>query len=180
MKLKTKEVTLTGITMALSYIIARMTSFPVFPSAPYLKLHFGEVPLLLLTVCISLELGLIALFGKEILSFILSGSNILGLIADFVLVAAFLFVTAIILKKTKKRTVNVMTAAFCGAVIRALLAIPVNIVILRFQYGTPVAGVLAQLVWIIPFNFLKSFLDMVCVALLYERLKTPMQKALYG
>ena len=37
-----------AFTAALTVLLAKLTRFPPFPSAPYLKLEFSEIPLLLL------------------------------------------------------------------------------------------------------------------------------------
>ena len=180
MKNKTRFVVFAGLSAALSYVVAKFTAFSIFPATPYLRMHFGEVPLLLITLCGSLKLGICSLFVKEILSFFISGSNIFGLISDFILVTPFLITTKLVAKKLEGKKGQILIESLCGAVVRMILCVPVNIVILKFQYGTPVAGVMAQMLYILPFNFLKSMLDGICISLIYQKLNNPLKIFLQG
>lgn len=155
----------------MAYILARFTKFPVFPvGAPFLKMDFGEIPLLLLMTASPSFIGIYALLVKELLSFFVSGSNIFGLIADFVAVASFLVVFKLVLKE-EAGIKRIVIALIIGAAVRMVIAVPLNLVILKLQFGTPAAGVFAQLSYIIPFNFLKCVLDVVCFIFLYPRVK---------
>ena len=79
-----------AFTAALTVLLAKLTRFPPFPSAPYLKLEFSEIPLLLLCMFGSFPMGLVSLFLKELLSLLFWGTNVFALTADFAACAVFL------------------------------------------------------------------------------------------
>ncbi len=164
---------------ALVILLAKFTRFPPFPWAPYLKLEFGEIPLLLLLMFGSLSMALEALVLKELLSFLFWGTHIFGLASDFAACAVFLVAFSLSWQKTRawdSGLRRILWAALIGTAARVLAAIPINLVILPLQTGTPVAGVWAQMVYLLPFNALKCLLDLVCVLLLHPRVKSPLTK----
>lgn len=161
----------------IAYLLARFTKFVLFLAAPFLKMDFGEVPLLLIACIGDWKLGLTALAIKELLSLTVSGSNPFGLLADFMVCGAFIFVTAKVLKGNSKPLVT-LAAISCGALVRTIVGIPVNLIILRLQFGTNAADVLAQMVYILPFNLAKSFLGGASILYLLPRLKGPLSKSL--
>lgn len=160
-----------------AYLLARLTKFVIFPAAPFLKIDFGEVPLLLFACIGDWKFGLFALLIKEFLSLTVSGSNAFGLIADFLVCGTFILVTCIVLNDSSKFS-KMLAAISIGALARLVICIPVNFVILRLQFGTGAADVFAQLVYILPFNLVKSFLGGACILHLVPRLKSPLSKQL--
>lgn len=166
---KTKKLVYIAMTGVIVFLIAKFTKFPIFAAAPFLKMDLGEVPLILVSVLFSPSISLAALFVKELLSFFLSGSNILGLAADFLVCGSFLMTFSLALRyKISLQTITASTAI--GATIRMLVAIPVNLVVLWLQYRTNAAGVWAQMPYILLFNLIKTTLDGVCFFFLYPRL----------
>jgi coenzyme F420-0:L-glutamate ligase/coenzyme F420-1:gamma-L-glutamate ligase len=164
-----KGMVMIALTGAVAYILARYTKFPIFPSAAFLKLDFGETPLILMSL-FSVKYGIAALLMKELLSFTVSGSNILGLIADFAACGTFISVFG--LTARGKITARKMAFAACiGSLARSAAVIPVNLVILRLQFGTDAPAVIAQLPLIIVFNLLKCGLGSVCAIFLYPKLR---------
>ena len=155
---------------SMAYVLARFTKFPLFAAAPFLKMDFGEVPLLLIASLCSPEIGLAALGLKEMLSLFISGSNMLGLIADFFVAGTFLLLHSKLLGRHSRLT-RVLLCCLVGTVARLIIAVPVNLIILKLQYGTPAAGVFAQMAYILPFNAIKSILGSISFALLFRRLR---------
>lgn len=168
---------------ALVILLAKFTRFPPFPWAPYLKLEFGEIPLLLLLMFGSLPMALEALVLKELLSFFFWGTNLFALASDFAACGVFLAAYAAVWKRPGRDGGDLRRIAFSaliGAAARVLAAIPINLIILPLQFGTPLAGVWAQMSFLLPFNALKCLLDAVCVLLLYPRTKCPLTKVFSG
>jgi len=160
-----------------AYLLARFTKFVIFPAAPFLKMDFGEVPLLLFACIGDWKYGLFALLIKELLSLTISGSNIFGLIADFLVCGTFILVACKVLNDSSKLA-KMLAAISIGTLARLVICLPVNLVILKLQYGTGAAAVFAQLVYILPFNLVKSFLGGACILYLLPRLKSPLSKQL--
>lgn len=167
----------TALVGVIAYLLARFTKFVIFPVAPFLKMDFGEAPLLLFSCIGDWKLGLTALLVKELLSLTVSGSNAFGLIADFIVCGTFILVTSKVLKDSSKFS-RMLAAISIGAMARIIVSIPVNLVILRLQFGTNAADVFAQLVYILPFNLVKSFLGGASILYLLPRLKGPLAKSL--
>lgn len=88
-----------AFTAALTVLLAKLTRFPPFPSAPYLKLEFSEIPLLLLCMFGSFPMGLVSLFLKELLSLLFWGTNVFALTADFAACAVFFGCILLLLQK---------------------------------------------------------------------------------
>ena len=121
-----------AFTAALTVLLAKLTRFPPFPSAPYLKLEFSEIPLLLLCMFGSFPMGLVSLFLKELLSLLFWGTNVFALTADFAACAVFLGAFSFCCKK-QFGTVRLLVSFLIAAVVRVLAAIPLNLLILPLQ-----------------------------------------------
>ena len=147
-----------AFTAALTVLLAKLTRFPPFPSAPYLKLEFSEIPLLLLCMFGSFPMGLVSLFLKELLSLLFWGTNVFALTADFAACAVFLGAFSFCCKN-QFGTVRLLVSFLIAAVVRVLAAIPLNLLILPLQFGTPISGVWTQMGILLPFNALKALLD---------------------
>ena len=167
-----------AFTAALTVLLAKLTRFPPFPSAPYLKLEFSEIPLLLLCMFGSFPMGLVSLFLKELLSLLFWGTNAFALTADFAACAVFLGAFSFCCKK-QFGTVRLLVSFLIAAVVRVLAAIPLNLLILPLQFGTPISGVWTQMGILLPFNALKALLDAACVFFLLPCLRKPLTKAFY-
>lgn len=153
---------------ALSLLLAKFTRFPIFPSAPFLKMELGEIPLLLAAIVLPGFCGLTALTVKELLSFLIFGTNLYGLTADFLACGCFILVFTL-LRRENCSFQNFAFAVGAASVARMLFSIPLNLVILQLQYGSSIETIWAQIPFIVPFNGLKCLLDAACLAPLYRR-----------
>lgn len=153
---------------ALSLLLAKFTRFPIFPSAPFLKMELGEVPLLFAALVLPGFCGLTALAVKELLSFLVFGTNLYGLTADFFACGCFILVFTL-LRRENCPFRNFAFAVGVASVARMLFSVPLNLVILQLQYGSSVETIWAQMIFIVPFNGLKCLLDAACLAPLYRR-----------
>ncbi len=166
---RTKHIAYAAIVGAMSFVIMRLTQIPIFAAAPYLKLELSEAPLLLLAVLVSPVTGLIALFVKDVLGIFFSGYNVFGVSADIIMTGIFVLLFALILKgeATLRKT---LFATGLASLARMLLSIPVNLVVLWLEFGTPAAGVMAMMPYILPFNLIKCCVNALIFYLLYPRL----------
>lgn len=177
MNKSTRRTIYVGVIGAMSFVLAKFTKFSIFALAPFLKLDFGEIPLLLLAASGDLSLAFVGLLLKEILSLAISGSNIFGLLADFCACGSFLFVFGHVLQK-RKDIRSITLATLVGGVVRMVLSIPINLIILKLQFGTDAVGVWAQMPYILPFNLIKCLLGGACILYLYPRLHSFLIKTL--
>ena len=74
---------------------------------------------------------------------------------------------------------RLLVSFLIAAVVRVLAAIPLNLLILPLQFGTPISGVWTQMGILLPFNALKALLDAACVFFLLPCLRKPLTKAFY-
>lgn len=157
---------------AISVILAKFTRFPIFPSAPFLKMDLGELPLLLCVILLPGWRGLVALLVKECLSFLLFGTNLFGLTADFLACGAFLAGFLLLYQKKPAPSLRRFSLAVgLASIFRMLFSIPLNLVILQLQYGSTIETIWLQMPYIVPFNGLKCLLDGVCIALMWKQLQ---------
>lgn len=175
----TQRLVFIAVTGTLVFLIAKFTKFPLFPAAPFLKMDFGEVPLLLAAVFAGPAPALGALFLKELLSFLIYGSNPFALMADFAACGCFLAVFHAVCAGRKGPGAR-YAGILLGAAVRMLFAIPVNLIVLKLQYGMPPDAVMAMMVYILPFNLVKCIADGICAGLLYPRLEKPLEKHFDG
>lgn len=155
---------------AASLLLAKLFRFPIFVAAPFLKMDFGEVPLLIAAYLFP-SMGLFALVLKELMSFFFFGTNALALVADFLACGTFLGVFSLLVAHRRDKK-SMLMAILLGTGIRALAAIPINLVILQLQYGSSIETIWMQMPYIIPFNMLKCVLDGTVFFALYKRLST--------
>ena len=167
--MRTKHIAYAAIVGAMSFVIMRLTQIPIFAAAPYLKLELSEAPLLLLAALVSPVTGIIALLVKDVLGVFFSGYNVFGVSADIILTGVFVFVFARLLRGgVTLRTALIATAL--ASLARMLLSIPVNLLVLWLEFGTPAAGVMAMMPYILPFNLIKCCVNALIFYLLYPRL----------
>ncbi len=166
---RTKHIAYAAIVGAMSFVIMRLTQIPIFAAAPYLKLELSEAPLLLLAVLVSPMTGLIALLVKDVLGIFFSGYNVFGVSADIIMTGIFVFVFARLLRGGVTLP-KALIATGIASLARMLLSIPVNLLVLWLEFGTPAAGVFAMMPYILPFNLIKCCVNALIFYLLYPRL----------
>ncbi len=166
---RTKHIAYAAIVGAMSFVIMRITQIPIFAAAPYLKLELSEAPLLLLAVLVSPMTGLIALLVKDVLGIFFSGYNVFGVSADIIMTGIFVLLFARLLRG-EKTLPKVLIATGLAALARMVLSIPVNLLVLWLEFGTPAAGVMAMMPYILPFNLIKCCVNALIFHLLYPRL----------
>ena len=165
---RTRRIVLIALMAAIALLLAKIR-FPIFPAAPFLKMDLGEIPLLLAACAVPMWGGVAALAVKELLSFLIFGTNIFGLAADFLCCGPFILVFSLVLRRGFAGR-RFAAALLAGMAARVAAAVPVNLVILQLQYGSSVAAIWTQMPYILPFNALKCVLDGVCAGFVFRRL----------
>jgi riboflavin transporter FmnP len=141
----------------------------------------GEVPLTIFTLVGGVKFGLIALLVKELLSLTVSGSNPFGLLADFLACGSFLTACWLIYKdRTSFRIITFVTMVVIATLTRLLVVVPVNLLVLRLQFGTCPKEVMKMMVWILPFNGIKAIFTALCAYLLLPKLQKSLSKYFAG
>lgn len=166
--MSTKKITTFAIILALA-IVASFFSFPILPSASFLKIEFSDSFLLIIGMLFGFKELLLAIFLKGVFLY-LKDPEIIGVFAN--LMSAFLFTGTFLL--IMKRT-NKWIIALCVSTIVVTIALSTfNYYVLLPMYSTVYRmnlGPLETLILtaIIPFNLIKgSLLSLLSVTLLKQ------------
>ena len=121
----TKKLVFTAMLSALSYGVSFL-EFPIFPMAPFLKLDFSSVFILLVGFMFGPLYGVGACSIKELICFITkSSTGGVGEIANFLVISAFILLPSI-LYNYKKGIKNVIISLVGACLIQVGVALLVN------------------------------------------------------
>ncbi len=121
--LSTVDLTRIAILGALASILF-MLEFPIFPAAPFYKLDFSNVPVILGAFAMGPVQGLLILLIKSLIGLTHTTSAGIGEMADFLMGAAFILPGAIMYRRNKSRktAISGMLAGVVCIVIAGVLA----------------------------------------------------------
>lgn len=166
--MSTKKITIFAIILALA-IVASFFSFPILPSASFLKIEFSDSFLLIIGMLFGFKELLLAIFLKGIFLY-LKNPEIIGVLAN--LISAFLFTGTFLLMM--KRT-NKWIVALCVSTVVVTIALSIfNYYVLLPMYSTVYKMNLGSLetvilTAIVPFNLIKgSLLSLISMTLLKQ------------
>ena len=138
-----------AIFTAISYIIS-FFEFPLFPMAPFLKLDFSNVFILIGGFSLGPIPGIVVLFLKEVLCMLTSQSYFVGQLANFLMGLAFVIVPTIVYK-------------YAGLMVNRFINFPL--------YGLTVETFNSLFYVILAFNLIKAVVISILTILLYKRIK---------
>ena len=166
--------------MAAASVVAMMTiQFPVLPGAPYLKYDPSDVVALVVGFSMGPGAGVLTVLLKDVLFWLIRGSDPFGPLADFIAAASFVGASAWVfgrlapygegrpspgsgtLLPARASPLPAMAlAVVVGVVVRVATMAVANFPILYLEFGMPPHKV-AALLWpaIIPFNAVKGLLN---------------------
>lgn len=161
---KLRRIILASILAALSFVLMRFTEFPLFPSAPFLKVSLGDIPLLIGAVYLGPWYGISIALVKDLL-FLASGGGgggVLGAFINFIAISTFAFVVGIVVKNNINLKKLILGFAL-GTLAMAAIMIPVNF------WTVPLFLPKVTHLWLInyifkvnvPFNLLEGLIDSV-------------------
>ncbi len=169
-KLSTKKIVALALFTALAFIFS-FWSFPIFPAAPFLKLDFGNVFIMLSGFLFGPVEAIAVTLVKELLALTNTTSGGVGEIANFLMTSAFVILPSVLYRYRKGlKTVALSLSGAC--IIGTVTATLVNrFIVFPLYMGDAAAGVFNSLVWyVIGFNLLKTVSISVVTVLLYKRL----------
>lgn len=171
-----KRISLIAVFVALSYCVSFL-EFPLFPAAPFLKLDFGNVFILLIAFLLGPMEGVLVCLFKEALRALSSGSGGVGEIANFLVTSAYILLPAIVYqyKKGLKIVVASLVLACILGVGAALLAN--RFINFPLYMGAGAENAFVQLLGaLVAFNLIKTVAVSVFTLLLYKRLSNFLKK----
>lgn len=172
----TKKLVALALFTALSFIFS-FWSFPIFPAAPFLKLDFGNIFIMLSGFLFGPIEAIAVTLVKELLALTNSATGGVGEIANFLMTSAFVILPSILYRLRKG--LKTVALSLCGAcVIGTVTAALVNRFITFPLYMGPAAeSVFNSVFWyVIGFNVIKTVSISIVTVLLYKRLSNFLKK----
>lgn len=171
-----KRLAIMAASVALAYVIS-LFDFPLFPAAPYLKLDFGNVFILLIAFLFGPVEGVIVCVLKECFRMLGSSSGGVGELANILVTCSYILLPSILyrFKKGLRWVIPCLVGACLIATGTALLTN--RFINFPLYMGDGAASVFAQVFWlIVAFNLIKTACVSVLTLLLYKRLSNFFKK----
>ena len=167
----TKRVVGTAVFTALAYVTSFL-EFPIFPAAPFLKLDFSAVFILLAGFIFGPLFGVMTCAVKEFLNFITkSSTGGVGEIANFIVISGYVLIPTIVYCY-KKGFLTVITTLVIACVVQVALSLLANRFITFPLYMGAQAVEIFNSLWhfVLLFNLIKAIAISIVSVLLYKRL----------
>ncbi len=175
-RLSAKRLALMGVFVALSYAVSFL-EIPIFPATPFLKLDFGNVFILLISLLLGPIEGIAVCVLKECLRLIGSTSGGVGELANMAVTTAYILLPSVVyrFRKGLKWVIPSLAAACLLGTGAALLAN--RFINFPLYMGAGAAQAFASL-WgyVLGFNLIKTAAVGILTALLYKRLSNFLKK----
>lgn len=157
-----------GIFTALSFVLT-FFEFPIFPPAPFLKLDFSNVFVLIGGFSLGTVHGVIILVVKEALC-LLKTSTVVGQLANVIIGLCYALIPFLLYdgERTFKRA---LFGLILGSALMSLASLPVNRYINFPLYGAPDAMFLSLWGYVLVFNLIKAIVLSLLTLILYKRIK---------
>ena len=171
-----KRIALMAVFVAISYGVSFL-EVPIFPAAPFLKLDFGNVFILLISLLLGPIEGIIVCILKECLRLIGSSSGGVGELANMAVTTAYILLPAFVyrFRKGLKYVIPCLIGACFIGTGAALLAN--RFINFPLYMGEGAKEAFASLwVYVLGFNLIKTAAVGILTALLYKRLSNFLKK----
>ena len=180
---RTRKIVVIGILAALAWIISRF-SFPILPWAPFLKIDFSDVPVLLGMYVFGPMAGIAIAGVRSLLSYVMTGGEAGFPIGDTAAFLATLSYTLPVYYIIRNRAVNAKTTLMASgagtislaavlSVLNWLVIAPLYVYVMGFSVG-PMREYLT--ISVIPFNLLKGAFVSIVFFALYSKLYVQLEK----
>ena len=165
-----------GMIAALSIVLVMTIAFPIFPTAPFLKMDFADTPLLICSIIFGPVPALSVLFVVSVIqAFLMGGDGYWGCIMHFVASGAMLVVTGLLARKSKN-ILRIIIALALGALTMTIMMIPMNYIITPLYslggYSKEGFALISSMMLpaIIPFNIIKSSVNCLLAFVVFRLL----------
>lgn len=182
-KMSVSLMTRIGMMCAISVVLGFFPEIPMAFFAPWLKLDFAYVPMLLTGYALGFWPGFIVLAVKNVFQALTSNSAGVGQVADMLMGTAMLLPAALLYRSSRTRkgallgmAVGVVSMTVVGVLTNRFLLLPI------FLGGNFAAYMDSNpyILWIavVPFNLIKGAAVSVVTFLLYKRLSPFLRRGL--
>ncbi len=171
-----KRLALMAVFVALSYVVS-FIEIPLFPAAPFLKLDFGNVFILLIGFLLGPIEGIVVCLLKECLRMLGSSSGGIGELANVLVTSSYVLLPSLVYRFHKG--LKVVIFSLCAA---CLLGTATALFANRFitfplYMGVGAAAAFHDFFWIVvAFNLIKTAAVSLFTLLLYKRLSNFLKK----
>lgn len=180
---RTRKIVVIGILAALAWIISEF-SFPLLPWAPFLKIDFSDIPVVLGMYIFGPLSGIAIAAVRSLLSYVMTGGEAGFPIGDTAAFIATLSYTLPVYYIIRNRTANMKTVLMASSVgtvslttilafLNWLVIAPLYIYVMGFSVG-PMREYLT--ISVIPFNLLKGAFVSIVFFALYSKLHVQLDK----
>ena len=165
-----KRIVLLAVFSALAYVVS-LLEFPIFPAAPFLKLDFGNVFIMLVGFLSGPIDGVIVCIVKELLYLPVGGTGGVGQLANVIMTCSYILLPSIGYQARKGLKIVIPSLAIAGLLATGV-ALLTNRYILFPLYGiTEPQAFFKTVVWyIVLFNLIKTTAISSLTLLLYKKL----------
>ena len=183
-----RKLTVTAMLSAISTVLMFLDfSLPMLIPG-FVKMDVSELPALIASFAIGPTSGVVVCLVKNLFNLIFhSSTGGIGELCNFILGAAFVATAGLIYKYRKTRKTAII-ASLCGAVVMALISVPVNYFISHPVYAKLFGGIDAIIeayqsiragvdglleclvIFNLPFTFVKGLIDALICLLIYKPL----------
>ncbi len=175
-RVSAKRLAFMAVFVALSYVVSFL-EIPLFPAAPFLKIDFGNVFILLISFLLGPIEGIIVCIVKECLRMLGSSSGGVGELANIMVTCTYLLVPAVVYRFHKGLKVVMISLGVACLLGTGMALVANRFINFPLYMGEGAAAVFSQLFWVIvAFNLIKTVLVSVLTLLLYKRLSNFLKK----
>ncbi len=171
-----KRLAFMAVFVALSYVVS-FIEIPLFPAAPFLKLDFGNVFILLVSFLLGPIEGIAVCILKECLRMLGSSSGGVGELANILVTVTYLLLPSVLYRFHKGLKVVVPSLGGACLLGTAAALFANRYINFPLYMGAGASAVFWDLFWIIvAFNLIKTVAVSVLTVLLYKRLSNFLKK----
>jgi len=187
----THKLTVTAMLSAIAFVLMYIEiSVPLMPS--FIKFDFSDLPELLAAFSLGPVYGVMVCLIKNLVHLPVSNSFMIGELSNFLIGSTFAFTAGLIYQKRKDRT-GALSASLVGALVMALVCLPVNYYIVYPLYTNfmPMETIIGAyhdiysgvnnlwdclLIFNAPFTLVKGLIDVALTFLIYKKISPILHK----
>lgn len=173
-----KKIAVAGLMSALSLVLIAVIRIPIIPSAPWLVLDGGDIPILMSGFLLGPWWGLlVTVVASLIQALVFSSDGIIGGLMHILASGAFVVVSGLIYQKWKTFK-GALVGLLVGGLTMVAVVIPANIYITPLLYTNMTPEMVLPLIptAILPFNAIKAAVNTVLVLLIYKPISRALKK----
>ena len=193
---RTHRITVTAMLSAVAFALM-FIEMPIPALIPsFVKLDISDLPELLAAFSLGPVYGVAVTFLKNLLHILIKGTSsaYVGELFNFLMGSVFAFTAGVIYQRKKSRT-TALLGAVAGAVLMAVLSVPLNFYLVYpayvVCYGLPLEAIIGMyqailpsadslikclVIFNLPFTFFKGMLDVALCFLIYKPLSPLLHK----